>query len=346
MSTSNYIISNKLTIKETLEKLNESLGRTLFIVDVNTKLVGSVSDGDVRRGLLRGVSIEDKVIQVANKECKYIRKDDINKDKLNALKKLNIRLIPILDKDNKVINIVDISEKTTILPLDAVIMAGGKGTRLRPLTLDTPKPLLKVGDKPIIEYNVDRLSLFGINHINITINYLGEQLVDYFGDGIEKKLNIRYVKEDKPLGTIGSLKQVETFYNDYILLMNSDILTNIDFEDMYNEFMSKEGDMIVATVPYKVNIPYGVVETKNNYVTSLKEKPSYTYYSNAGIYIFKKECLKHLPKNDFFNATDLIEKLIELDRKVINYPILGYWLDIGKHEDFQKAQEDVKHLKF
>jgi len=346
MPKSNYIISSTYTIKETLKKLDESEGRTLFVLDQDKKLIGSVSDGDVRRALLRGVSIEDTVVEVANKNVRYIKQNEIGKDKINLLKKELISLIPIVNNEGKVTSIVDLSKKKTILPIDAVIMAGGKGTRLRPLTLKTPKPLLKVGNKPIIEYNIDRLSVFGINHLNISINYLGEQLVNYFGEGKEKEISIKYIEEEKPLGTIGSLKLIDTFHNDYILVMNSDLLTNIDFEDMYNEFMNKEGDMIVATVPYKINIPYGVVETNNNYVVDLKEKPTYTYYSNAGIYIFKKECLNHVPNDKFFNATDLIDSLLKSNQKVINYPILGYWLDIGKHEDFEKAQNDIKHIKF
>ena len=346
MPNSNYIINDTYTVKQTLEKLNESEGRTLFVINQENLLLGSVTDGDVRRALLRGINIGDIVIEIANKNVRYIVQHEINKNRISELKEENISLIPIVNDKGEVISIVDLSKKKTILPIDAVIMAGGKGTRLRPLTLNTPKPLLKVGDKPIIEYNIDRLSYFGINNLNITINYLGDQLVDYFGDGKNKDISIKYVKEDKPLGTIGALKLVEDFHNDCILLMNSDLLTNVDFEDLYNEFLTKEGDMIVATIPYKVTVPYGVVETKDNYVTNLKEKPTYIYYSNAGIYIFKKECLNYVPMNSFFNATDLIDKLLASNRKVINYPILGYWLDIGKHEDFEKAQEDIKHIKF
>jgi len=346
MSVNNFIIADTFSVKETLQKLNESLGRTLFVLDTKEKLIGTVSDGDIRRGLLREVHIEDSVINVMNKNFKHLKQKDGNKNKIHDLKQGSITLIPVLDEQGKLISIVDITKKRGVLPLDAVIMAGGKGKRLRPLTLKTPKPLLKVGDKPIIEYNIDRLSLFGINHLNISVNYLGEQLVDYFGDGSSHDISIKYVWEEKPLGTIGSLNLIDTFHNDYILLMNSDLLTNIDFEDLFNDLIDKKGDMIVATIPYKVNIPYGVVETTGNFVKSLKEKPTYTYYSNAGIYIFKKECLNLIPKKDFFNATDLIEKLLSENRNVVNYPILSYWLDVGKHEDFKKAQEDIKHIKF
>ena len=228
--------------------------------------------------------------------------------------------------------------------IDVVIMAGGKGTRLIPLTENTPKPLLKVGNKPIIEYNTDLLASYGIKQITITVNYLSEQIIAYFKDNNKYLIDFNYVKEDQPLGTIAALKLIKNFKTDYILVMNADLLTNANFNEMFNNFLSKKGDALMATIPYKVNIPHGVVETKAGFVTDLKEKPSYTYYSNAGIYIFKKEYLDLIPKNTFFNATDLIEVLLAKGKKIINYPILNYWLDIGKHEDFEKAQEDIKNI--
>ena len=228
--------------------------------------------------------------------------------------------------------------------IDVVIMAGGKGTRLIPLTANTPKPLLKVGNKPIIEYNTDLLASYGIKQITITVNYLSEQIIAYFKDNNKYLIDFNYVKEDQPLGTIAALKLIKNFKTDYILVMNADLLTNANFNEMFNNFLSKKGDALMATIPYKVNIPHGVVETKAGFVTDLKEKPSYTYYSNAGIYIFKKEYLDLIPKNTFFNATDLIEVLLAKGKKIINYPILNYWLDIGKHEDFEKAQEDIKNI--
>lgn len=229
--------------------------------------------------------------------------------------------------------------------LDVVIMAGGKGKRLMPLTTHTPKPLLKVGSKPIIEYNTDLLASFGINHITITVNYLSEQIIAYFKENNKYQIDFTYVKENKPLGTIGALKLIENFKNEHILIINADLLTNVNLDEIFNTFLSKEGDALMATIPYKVDIPHGIVETNAGYVTDLKEKPSYTFYSNAGIYIFKKEYLDFIPKNTFFNATDLIEVLLSKGKKIINYPILNYWLDIGNHEDFEKAQEDIKYIK-
>ena len=229
--------------------------------------------------------------------------------------------------------------------IDVVIMAGGLGKRLLPLTTQTPKPLLKVGLKPIIQHNIDLLASKGIKDITISVNYLSQQIIDYFNTNNKHQINFKYLKESKPLGTIGSLKLLKNIKKDYLLVMNADLLTNVNLDAFINEFKKKEGDVLIATIPYKVNIPHGVVETESGYVKGITEKPSYTYYSNAGIYIFKKEHIDFIPENTFFNATDLIELLLAKDKKIINYPILDYWLDIGNHKDFKKAQEDVKHLK-
>jgi len=234
----------------------------------------------------------------------------------------------------------------TILPIDAVIMAGGEGTRLLPLTKDIPKPMLKIGGKPIMEYNVDLLKSYGISHVTLSVKYLKELIEEYYQDGASKELEISYITEDRPLGTIGAVKQIEEFHNNYVLVMNSDLLTNINLEQMFDELVSSEADMVVATVDYKVQIPYGIVESDGSRIKALVEKPTYTYYSNAGIYMFKKEIIEMIPDNSHFNATDLLEKLLENNHKVTHFPINSYWLDIGKHHDFEKAQKDVKNIKF
>ena len=232
------------------------------------------------------------------------------------------------------------------LPIDAIIMAGGKGTRLMPLTKEVPKPLLKVGNLPIMEHNLNRLALYGIDDFWISVNYLGEQIEAYFSNGHAKNLSINYLWETKPLGTIGAAAQIDSFNHEYVLLTNSDILTNLDYEHFFLDFIRQKADMSVVTIPYKVDIPYAVLETSNGHILNLKEKPTYTYYSNGGIYLLKRSVFDYIPKNTFFNATDLMEKLIGENGKVISYPMSGYWLDIGKHEDFEKAQRDITQIKF
>ncbi len=350
MSFQSHIISEKATIRDALSLINTlgQSGDVLYVVhETNNTLIGTLTDGDVRRGILNNIDVNQPAEVVCNKDHVWIehKPNWIKDERLIKAKAKGIRHIPLLEKDRTLLKIIDLSVYKSFLPLDAIIMAGGKGVRLHPLTLTTPKPLLKVGSKPIIEHNIDRLKSFGIQHIKICINYLGEQLISYFGDGKEKDINIDYVEEHEPLGTIGALKLVDNYENDSLLVMNSDLLTTINFEDIYQEFVSSKADMIVATIPYEVKIPYGVVETRDNEVVSLSEKPTYTYYSNAGIYILKKEIVDLIPKNQHFNATDLMERLFQMKKKVINYPILDYWLDIGKPHDYEKAQKDIKHLE-
>ena len=346
MDSKRHIIQSKAPVRKALNQLND-LGQdlTLFVVDEGECLVGSLTDGDIRRGLLLDMDLDTEVGEFMNTSFKYVVKGQYDIDDIKELRE-SVQLIPEVNENKKLLRIINFNIKKSILPVDAMIMAGGKGTRLMPLTKETPKPLLKVGDKPIIEHNIDRLSEYGIHHINISIKYLGEQLVDYFGNGNDKGVSIAYTKEDSPLGTIGALSLVEEITNDHILVMNSDILTNIDFEDFFRTYIEEDADMAVATIPYKVKVPYAVLELEDQRITSFREKPTYTYYSNGGIYLMKKKVLNRIHKNTFYNATDLMEDLIKERGKLIQYPILGYWLDIGKHEDFKKAQEDIKHIRF
>lgn len=341
-----HIISSNASIKQALEQLNIlSSEAILFVVNESNQLLGSLTDGDLRRGFIKGFGFDNSLLDFVQSSPITIRHNEYDLDQLEKHRKNQIKIIPIINDDNIIVDVLDFRLKKTLIPADAVLMAGGEGKRLRPLTENTPKPLLKVGDKPIIEYNIDRLISYGIKTINLSINYLGEQLVEYFGSGESKGIDIRYVNEDRPLGTIGSILLVEKFYNDDIIVMNSDLLTNIDFADFYKTFKESNADMAVAATTYYVDVPYAVLEvTDNNEVKSLKEKPRYTYYSNAGIYILKKDILKMIPENQFYDITDLMEHILEINLKLVTYPINGYWLDIGKHEDFKKAQEDIKHI--
>ncbi|WP_419869054.1 nucleotidyltransferase family protein [Chryseobacterium sp. CT-SW4] len=344
---SKHIIRQNQSVREALISLDKlASDAILFVADEELKLIGSLTDGDLRRGFIKGLGFEDSIVEFIQPHPKFIYENEYNPNEIESLKKNNFKIIPILDKTGRIIDILNFRTRTTIIPADAVLMAGGEGKRLRPLTENTPKPLLKVGDKPIIEYNIDRLINVGIKNIHLSINYLGDQLVEYFKDGEEKNINISYIRENTPLGTIGSILLADEFENEDIIVMNSDLLTNIDFGDFFKTYKESGADMAVAATSYHVDVPYAVLETDDNQkVRSLKEKPRYTYFSNAGIYIISKKLLNLIPQNKAFDTTDLMDKVIELDNKIITYPINGYWLDIGKHEDFKKAQIDIKHLK-
>ncbi|MBU0490169.1 MAG: nucleotidyltransferase family protein [Bacteroidetes bacterium] len=332
-------IRDALTLLDLLAK-----DAILFIVDEDEKLVGSLTDGDVRRGLLKGFGVDDIIDNIIQPNPRFIRKGDRNINKVIEFRENNFRIIPVLNNDNIIVNIINFRELKSYLPVDAVIMAGGRGERLRPLTDEVPKPLLYVGDKPILGHNLDRLRLFGIDDFWITVRYLGKQIEDFFGTGRDKNISIKYVYENEPRGTIGALSQIHNFEHEYILVSNSDLLTNVDYEHFFLDFLRQEADFSVVTIPYSVDIPYAVLETNNGHVISFREKPSYTYYSNGGIYLMKKAVLDLIPKDKNYNATDLMETLIDQGKKVCSYPLAGYWLDIGKHEDYEKAKSDIKTI--
>ena len=344
-----HLIATGSTIKKALEQLGKLPNDAIiFVVNANNKLIGSLTDGDLRRGLLKGILIDSTVDEIIQPNPKFIRKGDRDINKIIKYRNENYKVIPVLDIDNKVVSVINFRFLRSYLPIDVVIMAGGRGMRLKPLTNTTPKPLLIVGDKPIMEHNVDRLAIYGVDDFWFCIRYLGEQIENYFGNGKKRNLNIDYVWDNEPLGTIGSVSKIKNFKHDYVLVTNSDILTNLNYEEFFMDFVEQDADLSVITIPYKVNVPYAVLETnKYNKVISFKEKPTYTYYSNGGIYLMKRSVLKYLPQNNIhFNATDLMECLNKEKKKLISYPLSGYWLDVGKHEDLERAQKDVKQIKF
>lgn len=340
-----YILPETATIKDALIALDKNSDDvlTLFIVDKVGKMLGTLTDGDVRRGLIQGIELKDNVTSIMHSTFRYISDDRKDVLLIKEYKERGIKLLPYLSKDGRIEKVYALNKISSLLPIDAVIMAGGKGERLRPLTLTTPKPLLKVGDKCIIDYNVDALISYGMENISVTVNYLGEQLVDHYKEK-RNNIQVKCVREPNFLGTMGSVKFVDSFVNDTVLVMNSDLFTNIDYEDFYLHFLENNADMSVAAVPYSVNVPYGIFELTGRDIQGVKEKPTYNYYANAGIYLIKKKLFDLIPDNVFYNATDFIDTLIAKHYKVIRYPLTGYWIDIGKHEDYQKAQELVKHL--
>lgn len=340
-----FIISESATIKDALIAINKITheGESLLVVNADNKMVGSLTDGDIRRGLISGAQLTDEVGTIMHRDFKYIKQSEFDVAHLKNFRERKILFIPILDEENHIVEVVNLQKYKSHLPIDAVLMAGGKGERLRPLTEKTPKPLLPVGDKCIIDHNIDRLMSYGINHVNVTVNYLKEQLEEHYAEP-RNGVQVRTFREPKFLGTIGSIKFVDTFYNDTILVMNSDLFTNIDYEDFFLHFQKHDAEMSVAAVPYNVSIPYGILDLDGREIKGLIEKPKYNYYANAGIYLIKKRALAEIPEDEFFNATDLIEKLISQNNKVIRYPLNGTWIDIGNPQEYQKAQDLVKHL--
>lgn len=341
----NFIISHRCNIKEALTQLNNlhSFAMTLFVVDDNERMIGSLTDGDIRRAIISGKTLDSNIKEGMHTSFSALRnKNDIKN--LKGLRESNIILVPLLDNNNHIIDVLDLSSNLSALPLDAVLMAGGKGERLRPLTLETPKPLLKIGEKAIIDRNIDRLIEYGVKNISVTVNYLKEQLINHYAKPKPCGIKIDCVAEQQFFGTIGALKLVKEFHNDTILVMNSDLLTDIDYEDFYLHFQQHGAMMSAAAIPYTISVPYGIFNLNGRNITGVSEKPVYNYYANAGIYLIRKEALKYIPANKVFNATDLIDKLAADGQTVIRYPLTGLWIDIGTPEEYRKANELIKHL--
>lgn len=342
----NHTIPKKKTLIEALNTINNLVPDplVLFVLDDENRMVGTLTDGDSRRALIAGASVNDKIEKIMHRNFNYMKADEIDDVKeLKHQKELKMKLVPVLDNDMHIVDVINLEKYSTRLPIDAVLMAGGKGERLRPLTEKTPKPLLPVGGKAIIDHNIDRLIANGVKHINVTVNYLGEQIEDHFSEP-RGEVKVQTVREPKFLGTIGSIKFVSEFYNDTVLVMNSDLFTNINYEDFYLHFKEHDAEMSVAAVPYTVSVPYGIFDLQGREIQGLIEKPTYNYYANAGIYLIKRRALDEIPDSTFFNATDLIEKLIAEGKKVIRFPLNGTWIDIGNPQEYQKANELVKHI--
>ena len=340
-----FINKNK-SILQALKKLNalRDVSRLiLFVTNNDGSVLGSLTDGDIRRSL----TIEPDLLRKVGEICyrnfvfEYDEKEFLD---LSSLRKKDIKVLPILDKNKKIVRILDLEKVKSILPLECMIMAGGRGKRLSPLTDNVPKPMLLLDGKPILEHNIDRLIAFGIKKIYISVKYLGEQIEEYFGDGSQKGIIIEYVWEEESLGTAGALALVDEFKTEHVLLMNSDLFTDVDFQDLYLELIKSKADMAVSSTEYKVDIPFAVFETNLKQVIDFKEKPSFIYHSNAGIYILKKKLISEIPKNKFYDITDLMDNLVKQGGKLIHNPIKGFWIDIGNPSDYIQAQEFMKHL--
>ena len=341
-----HIISKDITLLEALSRINgvapEPL--VLFVLDEENRMVGTLTDGDSRRALIAGASVNDKVEKIMHRNFNYMKVEELdNVKEIKRQRDLQMKLIPVLDENKYIVEIINLESHKTRLPIDAVLMAGGKGERLRPLTETTPKPMLKVGDKCIIDHNIDHLIDYGVKHISVTVNYLREQLEDHFAEP-RGEVQVQTVREPKFLGTIGSIRFVKEFHNDTILVMNSDLFTNINYEDFYLHFKEHDADMSVAAVPYDVDIPLGILNLDGRNITGLSEKPHFGYYANAGIYLIRKTALDFIPEDKMFHSTDLVEALIAAGRKVIRFPIGGTWIDIGTPQEFRRANDMVKYM--
>jgi len=340
-----HIISLTVTVRDAIEELNRLSGdaMTLIVTDESGHPVGTVTDGDVRRALLRGAELDSGVREVMNRDFRKVRRGNVDAGYVRDARNAGIRLLPVVDADGVVVDIVDLKKVTSLLPMSALIMAGGKGERLRPMTLTTPKPLLTIEGKAIIDYNVEALARAGVDEVVVSTAYLAEQLDAHFSTPVAG-IDVKTIREDKPRGTIGALADaLPMLTNDTVLVMNSDLLTDISLDEMYIRHRDEEADITVAAIPYTVSVPYAILSTEGSRITALQEKPTYSLYANGGIYMISKDVAAMVPADRRYDATDLIEDVIAKGMKVVYFPINGTWIDVGTPADFRHAADIMKY---
>ena len=322
----------------------------VLVVDPKKRLVGTVTDGDLRRTILAGISLDEPVsVLLARKtESPFAKPITAQEDAgraafINLLNQYSIRHLPLVDHDQRVVALVTSDDFYPYpeRPMQAVIMAGGMGTRLRPLTDNLPKPMLPVGNRPLMEIIVNQLRDANISHVNVSVYHESEKITNYFGDGSKFGVKMTYVTEDQPLGTAGALGLMEE-PKETVLVINGDILTQVDFRAMRDYHQEHSADLTVAVQQYDLQVPYGIVECEGAAIQSISEKPVLKFFVNAGIYLLEPSVYSFIPHDERYDMTDLIQRLLSEGRSVVAFPIREYWSDIGQHSDYEQAQEQIK----
>ena len=339
------LIDRNITIKEVLEVISNDSYRIALVVDSEKILLGTITDGDIRRALLAGKSLDSHAHEIMNENPLTILPSDSREEVSNVMLENDILCLPVLD-NGKVINLETLNDifKTEKYDNAVFLMAGGFGTRLKPLTDKTPKPLLKVGDKPILEIILEKLVSAGFYRFYISTHYMPEQVSSHFGDGSKWGVDIKYIHEETPLGTGGALGLLpKEEINESLLLMNGDLLTNLDFGSLLKFHLESNAKATLCVNEHKQTIPFGVIQSENGLITSIDEKPTYSYHVNAGIYVLSKDIIKKSKTNHHIDMPTLISEIIK-EHEVNVFPVHEYWLDIGRIGDYQKANKDVNNI--
>ena len=335
-------LSINSTIKDALQTINNGGLQIAIVVDENDALVGTVTDGDIRRGLLNGLDLNSSVSLVVHKSPSIASVGDTKESILKIALAKKLHKIPLVDELGKLVGIEDIED--IIKPVGktnrVILMVGGLGTRLRPLTQDTPKPMLKVGNKPILQTIVEKFAEYGFINITMCVNFNASIIRDYFGDGKEFGVNIDYVLEQKRMGTAGALSLLKERPSEPFFVMNGDLLTNVNFEHILNYHALNKATATMCVREYDYEVPYGVVKMNDNKIIEIAEKPVQKFFVSAGIYMLSPEILDLIPQDEFYDMPTLFEKAIAQDKNVISFPIHEYWIDIGRLEEYQKANEE------
>lgn len=345
-SINKLLLNTSDTIKKALEVIDDGTMRIAIVIDNNKKFLGTLNDGDVRRSLLNGYTLESTIENIYESNATTC---NIEESKDEIIKKAithKVYQIPILDHENKLVGIEDLATLLTKVEKrnKVILMAGGLGTRLQPLTDNTPKPLLKVGSKPILETIINNFANYGFTDITISVNYKAQMIRDYFRDGSDFGVNIEYIEENQRLGTAGALSLLKNPPKEPFFVMNADLLTNVNFSHFLDFHSYGNGMATMCVREFEYKIPYGVIETFNDKITSITEKPTHKFFVNAGIYLLSPKVLEYIPQDQFYDMPTLFEKLISESKNTLSFPIHEYWLDIGQHNDFIQANNEYSQV--
>jgi len=330
------------TIKEALQIIDDGAMQIALVVDANDRLLGTLTDGDIRRGLLKGLDLDSSIKSIIFTTPTIAKISNTKEEILKIALDKKLHQIPIVDESRKIIGIQEIEE--LIKPKEktnkVVLIVGGLGTRLRPLTENTPKPMLKVGNKPILQTIVEWFAEYGYTNIVMCVNYKSHIIQDYFSDGSSFGVNIEYIIEEQRMGTAGALSLLKKKLTEPFFVMNGDLLTNVNFEHLYDFHIANNSIGTMCVGEYDFQVPYGVVNIDGSNIISIEEKPTYKFFVSAGIYMLNPKVLDYIPQNEFFDMPTLFEKLISEKQNIISFPLREYWLDIGRIEEYKKGNEE------
>ena len=346
-------VTLRVSLHEAMAQIDRSRLGIVLVVDEAGRLVGTITDGDVRRAILANMDLGQSVSVLLARKAGTRYANPITASItaepsawLRVLQENDVLHLPLVDDEQRVAGLVTLFEfmPNRDLPVQALIMAGGAGDRLRPLTEDVPKPMLLVGDRPLLEIMIEQLRDAGIKRMCISTHHLPKKISQYFGDGQTRDVELSYVTEDRPLGTGGALGLIEP-PKETLLVINGDILTQVDFRAMLAYHKEHQADLTIAVRQYDVKVPYGVIECDGPTVRTLNEKPVMNLLVNAGIYLLEPSVYQFVPNGERFDMPDLIQRLLKAGRSVVSFPVMEYWLDIGQQADYERAQEYVKSQK-
>ncbi|MDC0239199.1 nucleotidyltransferase family protein [Candidatus Thioglobus sp.] len=343
---SDFCIGLNSTIEEAMNSIDHGNIKIVFVVDGDNKFLGTLNDGDIRRAILRGKVLTDIINDIYNSNAIFADKHTSKEALLNLCSKNHVSQIPILNKDSRVVDIFILDELLVRKQYNnsVVLMVGGLGKRMRPLTKNTPKPMLKIGKTPILHTIIKGFSKYGFTNFIMCLGYKSDVIQDYFQDGNELGVSIEYIIEDKPMGTAGALTLLKEKISEPFFVMNGDLLTNVNYEQVFDFHKSNNSKATMCVSEYEIEVPYGVVSVNHENIVSIEEKPLHSFFVNAGIYLLEPECIDLIPNNEFYDMPMLFEKLLFLKEKIVSFPMKEYWLDIGRMTEYEKANHEYNKV--